>query len=95
MLSEPTSGLDSLNALRTVQVLIDLARSGRTVIATIHQPSSKMFSLFDDLCLLSEGDILYLGPRKDSVQRFEDLNFECPKHSNPGQQQPEFFISSY
>ena len=48
---EPTSGLDSFMAESVVQQLQDLARTGRTIVATIHQPSSDVFRLFDKVML--------------------------------------------
>ena len=35
---------------------------GRTIITSIHQPSSEVFALFDNLCLLSSGRTIYFGP---------------------------------
>ena len=49
VLDEPTTGLDSFTAEIVIQVLRDLAKSGRTVISTIHQPNSDVFSNFDQL----------------------------------------------
>jgi hypothetical protein len=49
------SGLDSESAFATTGLLRQVADSGRTVIATIHQPSSDIFLSFDKLCLLAEG----------------------------------------
>jgi len=54
-LDEPTSGLDSRAALIVCRALRTIASTGRTVIATIHQPSSAVFELFDDLLLLKKG----------------------------------------
>ncbi|KAH3715723.1 hypothetical protein DPMN_058435 [Dreissena polymorpha] len=44
---EPTSGLDSFMAENIVQMLQQMAKRGKTVICTIHQPSSEVFALFD------------------------------------------------
>jgi ABC-type multidrug transport system ATPase subunit len=61
VLDEPTSGLDSTAATSLVQTLRDLADSGKTVIAVIHQPSQHVFAKFDDLLLVSEGKLMYYG----------------------------------
>ena len=60
MLDEPTSGLDSFTAFRICKVLQKLARDqGKTIISTIHQPSSQTFSTFDRLILMADGYIVY------------------------------------
>jgi ATP-binding cassette subfamily G (WHITE) protein 1 len=82
-LDEPTSGLDTFTAYRVMETLSDLARHGRTVVATIHQPSSEIFYLFDDLILLSEGEIIYSGPVVDAVPYFARHGYQCPTFNNP------------
>lgn len=67
-LDEPTSGLDSASAFFVVQTLRTVARDGRTVISSIHQPSSEVFALFDDLFLLSGGETVYFGEAKMAVE---------------------------
>ena len=42
-LDEPTTGLDSTTALNLIRFLNRLAQAGRTVVTTIHQPSSEIF----------------------------------------------------
>lgn len=59
LLDEPTSGLDSFKALQIVKLLKNLSRKGKTVISTIHQPSSEIFNEFDRLILMSSGHIVY------------------------------------
>lgn len=54
-LDEPTSGLDSYAAFQVVKILKRLSNSGRTIMTTIHQPSSEVFDLFDRVVLLAEG----------------------------------------
>ena len=70
-LDEPTSGLDSASAFFVVQALRNIARDGRTVISSIHQPSSEVFALFDDLFLLSAGETVYFGESKMAVEVWE------------------------
>uniref|UniRef100_K3X5A5 ABC transporter domain-containing protein n=1 Tax=Globisporangium ultimum (strain ATCC 200006 / CBS 805.95 / DAOM BR144) TaxID=431595 RepID=K3X5A5_GLOUD len=80
---EPTSGLDSFMAETVVSQLQQIARDGRTVIATIHQPSSELFALFDQLYLLSDGATVYHGKGSESVQYFASLGYQCPPYLNP------------
>jgi ABC-type multidrug transport system ATPase subunit len=54
-LDEPTSGLDSKAALTVMKAMRELADTGRTVVATIHQPSLNIFEMFDELLLLKKG----------------------------------------
>lgn len=85
---EPTSGLDSFMAETVVMQLQQLARDGRTVIATIHQPSSELFALFDRLYLLSDGSSVYHGDASASVAYFASIGYQCPSFVNPS----DFFM---
>ena len=63
LLDEPTSGLDAFTAIKICRILQTLAREkGKTIISTIHQPSSQSFALFDRLILMADGHIVYQGP---------------------------------
>ena len=46
---EPTSGLDSFMAMSIVETMKNLAKNGKTIICTIHQPSSELFEMFDKI----------------------------------------------
>ena len=64
-LDEPTSGLDSAASYYVMSRIASLNRKdgiGRTIIASIHQPSSEVFQLFHNLYLLSGGKTVYFGP---------------------------------
>lgn len=87
-LDEPTSGLDSFNALNVMTALRHLASHGRTIVSTIHQPRSSIYALFDQLCLLSEGRVMYFGPARDAVPYFAALSFRSPAQFNPA----DFFL---
>ncbi|XP_042406855.1 ABC transporter G family member 11-like [Zingiber officinale] len=82
-LDEPTSGLDSASAFFVTQTLRGLSRDGRTVIASIHQPSSEVFELFDRLYLLSGGKTVYFGQTSEACEFFAQAGFPCPPLRNP------------
>ncbi|XP_075488397.1 ABC transporter G family member 26-like [Primulina tabacum] len=85
LLDEPTSGLDSTSATKLLQILQGLVKAGRTVIITIHQPSSRMFHMFDKVLLISEGCPIYYGKSRDSVQYFSSLTFTPEIAMNPAE----------
>jgi len=87
-LDEPTTGLDSTTALKIMELLIALAKSGRNVISTIHQPNSEIFSKFDNLMLLVRGNIIYQGHANQAVNYFGTIGYPCPKLTNPA----DFFM---
>ncbi|KAJ9177561.1 hypothetical protein P3X46_012768 [Hevea brasiliensis] len=83
-LDEPTSGLDSAASYHVMKRIVRLAkRDGRTVIASIHQPSSEVFELFHNLCLLSYGRTVYFGPVSIAEKFFSSNGFPCPSLRNP------------
>jgi len=55
------------------------------VIASIHQPSTSVFNLFDKLLLLSEGKPHYFGPVSIVSSHFEGLGHQVPLHVNPAE----------
>ncbi|MCO5612117.1 hypothetical protein L7F22_066379 [Adiantum nelumboides] len=82
-LDEPTSGLDSAAAFFVTQTLRSLSRDGRTVLFSIHQPSSEVFALFDNLFLLSGGKTIYFGEAARAHEFFAQAGFACPPRRNP------------
>lgn len=83
-LDEPTSGLDSFTAYKVARILRNVAhRYGRTIVCTIHQPSSEVFNIFDDLIVLAEGEVVYHGPVQEMVSYFKTIGYECPNNFNP------------
>ncbi|KAI3879708.1 hypothetical protein MKX03_014198 [Papaver bracteatum] len=64
-LDEPTSGLDSSSAFMVAKILQQIARTGKIVIMSVHQPSSRVVGLFDHLIFLSQGETVYYGTPTD------------------------------
>eukprot|EP00756_Hemistasia_phaeocysticola_P029706 Hpha_TRINITY_DN16247_c1_g1::TRINITY_DN16247_c1_g1_i1::g.15438::m.15438 len=89
-LDEPTSGLDSKAAEDVIRVLRALAKSGKTIVCTIHQPSWKLFQKFDRLFLLCKGRAVYDGPThlvpayaNRLGQEKDRKDWEIPPRENP------------
>ena len=84
LLDEPTSGLDSFQAYNVVEILREVARKRNLAcLMTIHQPSWKIFSLFDKVILLTRGCVFYDGPPGEAPAYFESLGLPTPHGSNP------------
>eukprot|EP01134_Creolimax_fragrantissima_P002324 CFRG2324T1 len=84
-LDEPTSSLDSYNAHVVVECLKSLAVNTRTMIVmTIHQPSSRIYKMFDKIMLLTKGKMVYFGPAEEiAPSHFSSLGVaECPSTVN-------------
>jgi ABC-type multidrug transport system ATPase subunit len=75
---EPTSGLDSAISLDVMGTIKELAVEGRTVLVTIHQPSGRLFELFDQIVLLSRdqetksGNVVYMGETGNGACELRD-----------------------
>lgn len=83
LLDEPTSGLDSTSAVALLQMLQNLAKQHqKTVITSIHQPSSKVFFAFDKLMLLANGNVVYFGTPRHSLEYLRQNNMACPDGYN-------------
>eukprot|EP01135_Chromosphaera_perkinsii_P002144 Nk52_evm78s217 gene=Nk52_evmTU78s217 len=82
-LDEPTTGLDSTTALDVMNVVRKLTDNGRSVICTIHQPSTEIFNMFDRLLLLVLGEVVYEGERSKAVPYFTKFGYNIPKGMNP------------
>ncbi|KAM7353103.1 ATP-binding cassette sub-family G member 1 isoform 1-T4 [Cochliomyia hominivorax] len=82
-LDEPTTGLDSSSSFDTIQLLQMLANEGRTIVCTIHQPSSNIYNLFNQIYVMSKGYCTYQGSPQRTVEFLRSVGLECPAYHNP------------
>ena len=66
-----------------IRAMRRIADSGRTVVATIHQPSWAVLELFEHLLILKSGRMVYDGRVEEVVPYFEELGQMMPKNVNP------------
>ena len=84
LLDEPTSGLDSFTARHLVSTLVELAhKRGKLVLMTVHQPSTDIVNMLDKICILTGGQLAYLGPPSHMTSHFTNIGYPCPKNLNP------------
>ncbi|KAK1140567.1 hypothetical protein N8T08_010204 [Aspergillus melleus] len=85
-LDEPTSGLDSTASFEIISYVKKLAvENNLIIIASIHQPSSTTFQLFDKLLLLSGGQTCYFGPVSTVSSNFDSIGLPIPSNTNPAE----------
>jgi ABC-type multidrug transport system ATPase subunit len=65
-----------------IRLLNVLAKSGRTIISTIHQPSSEIFLEFDKLMLMVDANVVYNDGARKSIDYFRELGMAVSVHSN-------------
>lgn len=94
-LDEPTTGLDALSCHQCIALLQSLARDGRTIVCTIHQPSAAVFEMFDNVYLLVDGKCLYDGSAKNTIDYFSNIGLQCPKYHNPADFMIEVVTKEY
>ncbi|KAK1586668.1 hypothetical protein Q3G72_004873 [Acer saccharum] len=78
-MDEISTGLDSSTTYQIVNCVRNFVHQmDATVLMALLQPAPETFDLFDDLVLLSEGYVVYQGPREDALEFFESLGFKLP-----------------
>ena len=94
-LDEPTSGLSSRDSENIMDLLKELTLKGKLVFVVIHQPSSDLFKMFDNLLLLDTGGyMIYFGKPVDSIIYFKErihhanwVESECQRCGNVNPEQ--------
>ncbi|KAG6416131.1 hypothetical protein SASPL_123555 [Salvia splendens] len=80
LMDEISTGLDSSTTYQIIKYMKQMVHiMDITMIISLLQPAPETFELFDDIILLSEGQIVYQGPREHVLGFFESVGFKCPE----------------
>jgi hypothetical protein len=79
-MDEISTGLDSSTTFQIVNFMRQMVHiNDITMVISLLQPPPETFELFDDVILLSDGRIVYQGPRENVLEFFEYVGFRCPE----------------
>ncbi|MBA0678047.1 hypothetical protein Goari_019413, partial [Gossypium aridum] len=82
-MDEISTGLDSSTTYQIVKCLQQVVHlTEATILMSLLQPAPETFDLFDDIILLSQGQIVYQGPREHILDFFEACGFKCPERKD-------------
>jgi ABC-type multidrug transport system ATPase subunit len=79
-MDEISTGLDSSTTFQIVNSIRQTIHIvGGTAVIALLQPAPETYELFDDIILLSDGQVVYNGPREYVLEFFESVGFKCPQ----------------
>ncbi|KAL6533835.1 transcription factor [Orobanche hederae] len=79
-MDEISTGLDSSTTYQIVNMLRQSVHIMKgTAFISLLQPAPETYDLFDEIVLLSDGQIVYQGPREHVLGFFESMGFKCPQ----------------
>jgi ABC-type multidrug transport system ATPase subunit len=80
LMDEISTGLDSSTTFQIVNSIKQYVHilNGTAVISLL-QPAPETYNLFDDIILLSNGQIVYQGPQEQVLDFFDFMGFKCPE----------------
>jgi ABC-type multidrug transport system ATPase subunit len=79
-MDEISTGLDSSTTFQIVSSLRQYVHiMNGTAVISLLQPAPETYDLFDDIILISDGQVVYHGPREYVLDFFESMGFKCPE----------------
>jgi ABC-type multidrug transport system ATPase subunit len=96
-MDEISTGLDSSTTFQIVKSIRQFIHIlGGTAMISLLQPAPETYELFDDIILLSDGQIVYQGLLEDVLDFFESVGFKCPERKGIADflQEVSIYISS-
>lgn len=95
-MDEISNGLDSSTTYQIIACLQQVVHiMDATALISLLQPAPETFNLFDDIILMSEGMVVYHGPRNLVLEFFEDCGFKCPERKGVADFLQEVFAYTF
>ncbi|KAG6578148.1 ATP-binding cassette (ABC) Superfamily [Phytophthora cinnamomi] len=89
LMDEISTGLDSAATFDIIKTQRSIAKKlHKTIVIALLQPAPEVFDLFDNVVILNDGEVMYHGPRVQTLPFFESLGFKCP----PGRDVADFLL---
>ncbi|KAL0035494.1 hypothetical protein WJX77_008879 [Trebouxia sp. C0004] len=80
LMDEISTGLDSATTFLITKCFSNFCHILEgTLLVALLQPPPETYNLFDDVMLMSQGHIVFHGPREEVMPFFSKLGFECPE----------------
>ncbi|XP_049782861.1 ATP-binding cassette sub-family G member 8 [Schistocerca cancellata] len=91
VLDQPTRGMDIFDTFFLIEFLRQWAGNGgaggisggRIVILTLHPPTYEIFTMLSRVVLISAGQLMFSGRRRDMLPYFATVDYPCPAYKNP------------
>eukprot|EP00904_Undaria_pinnatifida_P014208 jgi/Undpi1/9918/HiC_scaffold_28.g12372.m1 len=79
LMDSVSTGLDTSTTFDIMKTLKSSSRAfDNTVVVALLQPPPETFELFDNVCLMAEGRVIYHGERAGIMAYFNSLGLSCP-----------------
>ncbi len=80
---EPTSGLSSRDSENVMDLLKELSQKGKIIFVVIHQPSSDIYKMFDNLIVMDTGGyMIYYGNPVEAITYFKEVTHQIDLHKS-------------
>ena len=83
--TQPQTDCPSLCDVCMCRHIQNMCMGCRTVVSVIHQPSSEVFGLFNELCLLANGQVMVFGKPDQAAINFKSVGLPIPEYANPAE----------
>ncbi|CAG0884113.1 unnamed protein product [Cyprideis torosa] len=83
LLDQPTKGMDIFDTFFMIEYLRQWANRGRIVLMAMNPPTYEIFTMVSRVVLISNGQLMFCGRRREMLPYFAYIEYPCPAYKNP------------